>query len=564
VKAQPSGSFVLALHGHMPWVLHHGRWPHGEHWLFEAAAGVYLPMLSILDELAAVGVQDAFSLGLTPVLLEQLRHPTLRSGLSEYLEDRLRRSRDDAHEPALEHRARHWEQEFVALRALWDRIDGDIVGAFAQHAAAHRIELLSSFATHGYAPLLKHDRCIRSQLEVGLAVSERHLGFRPTGIWLPECAFRPEGPWTQPVLGGPTRLRMGVDRILQEHGVTHFFISAEMAAGARSEGRLQPDGSFEKVGWDEADRHPEVGWRSVLEPHWVGTHGGPSSVAAFARHPAVSERVWSADVGYPGDPRYLEFHKRRHGDGLRYWRVTDRKLDLGDKQPYEPESIPSVVYNHGQHFAAVVRDQLASWRSRTGRDGCVTATFDAELFGHWWHEGPGFLREAILALHHDPTVRLQTAAGRLASHPPQEVVWLPEGSWGAGNDHRVWLNDQTRWTWEALHRAEDRFFGLKWKVEQKQHRVRAEAMLRLAARELLLLQASDWQFVVHTDQAVDYGFRRFATHLSCFDTICTMVDDLLNGNRAHTPAQKAHRDLALAADDCFVDLSLDHFAFSGD
>ncbi len=521
-------------------------------------------MIEVLDELASSGIQDAFSLGLTPILLEQLRHPTFRDGMAGYLAERSRRAREDERDPELAHRARYWRERFATLIAKWSAIDGDIPGAFAEHARAGRLELLSSFATHGYAPLLKHDRCIRAQLEIGLTTSERHLGFRPTGIWLPECAFRPEGPWTQPVLGGPTRLRMGVDRILEAHGVTHFFISSAMADGARSEGRFNDHGGFDKVGWDEADRYRNDGWRDVMEPHWVSTHGGASKVAAFARHPDVSEQVWSADAGYPGDPRYLEFHKKHRGDGLRYWRVTDRKLDLGEKQPYQPEVIAEATYSNAQHFAAVVRRRLESWRGQTGRDGCVTATFDAELFGHWWYEGPSFLREAILALHHDPQIRVQSAAGRLASHPPREVVWLPEGSWGDGNDHRVWLNEQTRWTWEAVHRAEDRFFSLYWKVHQKPNRKRAADLLKLAARELLLLQASDWQFVVHTGQAVDYGYRRFSNHLSMFDTVCSMVEDVLRGRRSYTAAQRACRALALASDDCFNDLDLGHFGFDGD
>ena len=564
MNAQPAGSFVLALHGHMPWVLHHGRWPHGEHWLFEAAVGVYLPILGVLDDLAEAGVRGGFSLGLTPVLLEQLRHPTFRAGLDSYLAGLIQRSIDDAHDGYLRERAQGWERAFTGLRDLWKRIDGDIVGAFAAHARAGHLELLSSFATHGYAPLLKHDRCIRAQLETGLRTSERHLGFRPSGIWLPECAFRPAGPWTQPVLGGPTRDRMGVDRILEAHGVTHFFVDANTAVGARSEGRWSESHGFEKTGWDAADREPHLGWRDVMEPHWVGTHGGESKVAAFARHPDVSEQVWSADVGYPGDPRYLEFHKRKDGDGLRYWRVTDRKADLGSKEPYEAGVVASVAHNQAKHFAAVVRDRLHDWRSRTGRDGCVTATFDAELFGHWWHEGPLFLREAVLALHHDPAVRLQTAAARLQSHAPREVVWLPEGSWGEGNDHRVWLNDQTRWTWEAAHRAEDRFLGLVWKVQSKARRKRAERLLKLAARELLLLQASDWQFVIHTGQAVDYGFRRFAGHLSRFDTLCSMVEDAVAGRRSFDAAQKACRSLALSADSCFEDIDLSVFTLPGD
>ena len=564
MNAQPAGSFVLALHGHMPWVLHHGRWPHGEHWLFEAAVGVYLPILSVLDELDEAGIHGALSLGLTPVLLEQLRHPTFRSGLDHYLVDLIGRAQHDAKDRVLTERAQRWERSFGALQTLWRSIDGDIVGAFAAHAKAGHLELLSSFAAHGYAPLIKHDRCIRAQLEMGLRTSERHLGFRPTGIWLPECAFRPAGPWTQPVLGGPTRDRMGVDRILEAHGVTHFFVDAVTANGARSEGRWTAEDGFEKIGWDAADREAHIGWRDVMEPHWVGTHGGASKVAAFARHPDVSEQVWSADVGYPGDPRYLEFHKRKDGDGLRYWRVTDRKADLGAKESYDADVVASVAHNQARHFASVVSQRLHDWNASTGREGCVTATFDGELFGHWWHEGPEFLREALVAIHHDPAVRLQTAAARLESHPPSEVVWLPEGSWGEGNDHRVWLNDQTRWTWEAAHRAEDRFLGLLWKVQQKSKRKRAEALLKLAARELLLLQASDWQFVIHTAQAVDYGFRRFSGHLSRFDTLCSMVDDALNGRRSFDAAQKACRDLASSADSCFVDVDLSVFTLPGD
>lgn len=560
---QPSGSFVLALHGHMPWVMHHGRWPHGEHWLFEAALGVYLPLLGVLDHLNRTGVVRALSLGLTPVLLEQLRNRTFVDGFDRWLEEQLQRARHDGQDPLLAHRAAFWEHRLSESRDRWQAAGRDLVGAFAERARRGDVELLSSFATHGYAPLLKHDRCIRAQLEAGLHTSERHLGFRPRGIWLPECAFRPSGPWTQPVLGGGTRDRMGVDRILEEHGVTHFFVDATTVGAARSEGRLYTNGQFEKVGWDAADREFRVGWRDVMEVHRVGTHGGPSQVSAFARHPAVSEQVWSADVGYPGDPHYLEFHKKKDGDGLRYWRVTDRAADLGAKEPYHPEVIPEVVAAHARHFAGVVRERLVRWKNLSGREGCVTATFDAELFGHWWFEGPAFLQEALTVLHRDPLVRVQCAEDRLRTHPPQEVVWLPEGSWGEGNDHRVWLNDQTRWMWEAAHRAEDRFLGLLWQVGHQKRR-RAERLLQLAARELLLLQASDWQFVIHTGGAVDYGFRRFAGHLSRFDELCVMVDDALAGRRLVDEAQKASKQLVETADDCFVDVNLDWFRLPGD
>lgn len=555
----PAGSFLLVLHGHMPWVLHHGRWPHGETWLHEAVLGVYLPLLGVVDRLQADGIDARLTLGLTPVLLEQLAHPTLHRGFAAYLDDRLSRAHHDQADPALRDRARWWEAQLSDLRERWRAVDGQLAAAFSAHARAGRMELLSSFAAHGYAPLIKHDQCVRAQLEAGLRVSERHLGFRPGGIWLPECAFQPHGPWTVPVLGGEQRHTAGTDRILEEHGVSHFFVDAHMYAGARSEGLLRGD-HFEKVGWDRAEAHPEEGWRDVLDPHRVGTHGGPSRLVAFARHPDVSEQVWSADIGYPGDGRYLEFHKRKDGDGLRYWRVTDRTADLGDKADFVPQAAADAARAHAGHFAATVRARLQAFAASGApggrRDGCLTATFDAELFGHWWAEGPQFIEHALRELHADPTVRVQTPAERLTTHPPDKVAWLPEGSWGEGGDHRVWLNERTRWTWEAQLRAEDRFMGLRWRVAQGKNTRRAAAVLREAARELLLLQASDWQFVIHSGGAVDYGFRRYAVHLDHFDALCGIVDDLLAGRRGLDAVQKATRALASATDDCFGDVAL--------
>lgn len=552
------GSFSLVLHGHMPWVLHHGRWPHGEHWLYEAALGVYLPLLEVIEEVSGRGARTGMTLGLTPVLLEQLSHPVFKTGFDHYLRDLIARARADRQDAMLGGLAGWWEKQLTARLYQFDAIGGDIVGAFAAHGRAERIELLSSFATHGYAPLLLHDQVIRAQLRVGLKTSERHLGFRPKGIWLPECAFRPAGPWTPPLVHGDQRNRAGVDQIIADEGVGFFFVDSHMFKGIRSEG-LYRNGSFQKVDWNEADTYPGQGWRSVLEPHRVSTVGQASDLVALARHPRISEQVWSADAGYPGDGSYLEFHKKRHGDGLRYWRVTRRGLDLGEKQLYDPATISSSTFRQAQHFSGIVRDELGMYHTRTGRQGAVVAPFDAELFGHWWYEGPRFLRDMLLCLSHEPGIQVQTISERLRDNPADKVAWLPEGSWGEGGDHRVWLNEQSRWTWEAAYRAEDRFFTLLWDVQQHPDRAvaaRAEEALTRAARELLLLQASDWAFVVRTGGAVDYGFRRLAEHITRFERMANLTHDLLQG-QAPTPLQKLEMADIDAHDDCFADLSLD-------
>ena len=557
---EPLGDVVLVLHGHMPWVMRHGRWPHGEAWLYEAVLEVWLPLLGAIDEVHRRGARTPLTLGLTPVLLEQLRHPDFDRGFTRYLEAQLARARVDQRDgdPSIRGLARdHWEPWLSAQRDRYGSLGGDIVGAYAELARAERIELLGGFATHGYAALLKHDRCIRAQLEVGLATSERHLGFRPKGIWLPECSFRPAGEWWTPVIGGH-RNRDGVDRILEDAGVTHFVVDSHLFAGARSEGVWGEDG-FDKVGWEAADLDGGRGWRSVLEPHRVHTSGGPGRIAAFARHPDVSEQVWSADAGYPGDARYLEFHRRHGAKGLRYWQVTDRKADLGDKDWYDPEAAEAAVFSHAQHFAALIQDRVRGWSEATGRRGCVTAPFDAELFGHWWHEGVGFLRDVLLTLHHDPTVQARTAAERLAAHPPDKVAWLPEGSWGEAGDHRVWLNPTSEWMWAALYRAEDAFLGLRYRVVDEKAGEEDPGLRRLleeAGRELLLLQASDWPFVVHSGGAVDYGHRRLCAHLERVESLLALVEARLDG-AAPAPEHVARRAEAAAASEGFALPDLD-------
>ena len=549
-----AGSFVLVLHGHLPWVLHHGRRPHGVHWLYEAALETWLPMLGLIEQLASRGVNANITLGLTPVLLEQLSAVAFKDGFEEYLERLLHQAREDGQEPTFALLAARWEGWLLEQRDRFRACNRDLVGAFGAAAAAGQIEILSSFATHGYAPLLLHDASVRAQLRSGLDTSERHLGVRPRGLWLPECAFRPAGPWVPPTLHKDSRNRQGVDRILEDEGVTHFFVDAHLFQGIRSEGLVE-GGAFRKVDWSDADQYPGRGWRSVLEPHWINTTGQASRVAAFARHPAVSEQVWSADVGYPGDPRYLEFHKRRTDDGLRYWRVTRRAADLGDKETYLPEAAKAACFEHAQHFAGTVRRVLREHQRATGREGCVTATFDAELFGHWWHEGPTFLRDMLLALHADPEVEVETAAQRLQRSPPDKVAWLPEGSWGAGGDHQVWLNDNLKWIWEASYRAEDRFLGLLWDVHAAGAPARALALTRAAARELLLLQASDWAFVITTRGAVDYGYQRFCGHLTRFDRLASMAHDVVHG-RGVSALQELEEQEAAAHDPCFADLRL--------
>jgi 1,4-alpha-glucan branching enzyme len=526
------GSFCLVLHSHLPYVLNHGVWPHGEDWLYEAAAETYLPLLAIIDECEFLNAPAKITIGLTPVLLEQLAHEHFKKGFEHFLADRVARARADRGDferngdGHMAYLATRWEDWHNNLNAQFQGIDRNIPRAFAERAQKGLIEILTSNATHGYMPLLFEDASIRAQIRAGVASSERILGFRPTGMWLPECAYRPGGPWDPPIPWGHKNYRIGIEHLVADEGIDHFFVEHHLIENARSE-FVNNDGYFHRVGWDEADKYPARGWRSVHEPHNVNSDGsGPGRASAFGRDPQICEQVWSGSIGYPAAGEYLEFHKKwGRKRGLRYWKITGPKTDLGDKHLYYPDDVTSRLFEHTQHFCNAVRDRLHGYRHRTGRHGVVVACFDAELFGHWWFEGPRFLRDVILTLNADPLFDLCTTAEYLQRHPPDKVVSLPEGSWGEGGDHRVWTNDQINWMWEIEYRCEATFGRLTCELPWQQDE-QIRTLLEKAGRELLLMQASDWPFVIRRGQAIDYGIKRFMQHVARFECLADIAEKL--------------------------------------
>jgi 1,4-alpha-glucan branching enzyme len=237
-------------------------------------------------------------------------------------------------------------------------------------------------------------------------------------------------------------------------------------------------------------------------------------------------QVWSADYGYPGDGAYLEFHRKRGRDGLRYWRVTDRRLPLGEKVPYDPATAKERADAHADHFVSLVLDTLREHQEATGRTGVVVAPFDAELFGHWWFEGPRWLEAVLRKL--EGRVVAATASDFLAAHPPRSTIRLPEGSWGQGGAHWVWLNDGTRWVWEEVYRAEDAFLDASRAAKGKTNPT-ARRILSQLARELLLLESSDWPFLITTVAAKDYAEARVKEHIAAFDRLRTLLERAKDG-----------------------------------
>jgi len=539
-------------------VVNHGRWPHGSDWLCEAAFECYLPLLETAHRLVADGISPKWTINLSPVLTEQLASPEFQKELSFY-HDNARRACTESRE----YFTREGQKEIVRLTHFWEeffermwemhrRIGGDIPGTFADLQRAGHVEIITCAATHGYLPLLSRDESIHLQLRTAVETHRRHFGRAPRGIWLPECAYRPRYEWTPPTgrdSGRDRRVRPGLEEMLAVHGLEYFVADSHLvAAGAPiflyrdyiplKEGRVDPVVAM-----------PSTEARSPYAPYRVASRGGTGQAVAFFRDPRTTLQVWSREHGYPGDYAYLEFHKKHFPGGLRFWRITDNLGDLGTKAVYDPDVAFQKARRQASHFVELVQDTLA----RASGDGpaLVCSPYDSELFGHWWFEGPLWLEHVAREMTR-AGVPCMTLGEALQVVPPRATLALPEGSWGEGGDHRVWLNPDTEWTWDRVYSAEAEWVGHLTRLAGKDT-PELRRVLAQATRELMLLQSSDWQFLITTGTASDYAERRIAEHYAEFKRLCEMAQALEAGDTLSPDAADSLRRLE-REDFCFPDL----------
>jgi 1,4-alpha-glucan branching enzyme len=490
--------------------------------LCEAVVESYLPLLRVLRATASSKHTFPLTLSFSPVLCEQLASPLFQPELQLFLENRLRACAEteayfrQGGQEELAALTEYWARFYQATTPLLQEIDGDVLGAFRRLMKEERIEIITSAATHGYLPLLGREESVDLQLHLAVRSHEQHFGCHPRGAWLPECGYRPRYHWIPPV--GPDRqhrraLRRGLEETLAEYGVEFFFVDSHLILG----GRPSPPYSdyfpqldrLREAGRDEWPRRPHVSPYSIGR---VRSPGGSGEAVVFFRDLETSRQVWSRERGYPGDPWYLDFYKKHEPQGLRLWRVSD-KGDLAAKSAYVPAQAEERAREHARHFAKLVAEGLRRQTDQR-KSALLCSLYDAELLGHWWHEGPlwlGFLPEELSACG----IQATTCASYLDQHPLAESLTLPEGSWGEGGDHRTWLNNETGWAWERLYDSEFEFWSF---VHESAAMLEAplKRVLTQVCRELLLMQASDWPFLVTTGTARDYADQRFSSHFADF------------------------------------------------
>lgn len=494
---------MLVLHSHLPWVKNAGRWPFGEEWLYEATAETYIPLLDELNLLLREDIPYKITVGITPVLTEMLIDGELQKRFLEYLDHRIEAAQHDRQlfetrgEARFVPLSKFWETWYKHIRHSYLGYAGDIPGAFRELEEEGRVELITSSATHGFLPLLGTDESVRLQIRTAIKNHERVFGHPPHGIWLPECAYRPA-----------MEDRPGLEQFLQHYGLKYFFVDTHALTGGETTripfGVYSPlhDEEAQVVTGDRRERRaPGTG---------AGYYVGDSGVAVFGRNRAAGLQVWAAETGYPGASEYREFHKKASTSGLQYWKITGRGVDLGEKELYDPGAAFSRTREQAEHFLETVK-------SATEESGdLVVAPYDAELFGHWWFEGPRWLSHLIRLAAADPDITMISGSDYLARTPPREKVTLGRTSWGRNGDYSSWYNSGVDWMWPKIYAAERRWVRLKGAEESP-----AKDQL---ARELLLLQSSDWPFLITTGQAKDYAVKRFQEHLERFNQLAAQIE----------------------------------------
>lgn len=516
---------MLVLHSHMPYVLSHGKSPHGTDWIFESAAECYLPILDALDRLKNQGIKPRWTINVTPVLAEQLDDPSFKAGFEEYCEEKIAAAQEDrerfqaSDELWMSGLAGMWERVYTnnltAFRYKWLR---SICGAFQSFQDEGLIELITCGATHGYFPLLGTDEAVQGQVKLAVKTHTKRFGKAPRGIWMPECAYRPGYPWKAPA-GTDQSVwdRKGVEQFLRENGIEYTFVDSHLLRGG------EPLGTYwqkfpqlaELFARSKSLFTPPEEYRSEYE-HYLIDH----DVTIFARDPQTTVKVWSGEVGYPGNPAYLEFHKQLYPGRHRYWRISEDKADLGAKKTYDPWAAHELISAHAEDFKNLVKATLAEYKGTADREGTVVAMYDTELFGHWWWEGPEFLYESAVRMANDPDLQCVSGGDVVDTDPARHSIHLPEGSWGEGGYHSVWLNEDNHWTWERLYPAQTTFRRLCQTMAEGA----AKRIVEQAGREILLAEASDWQFLISTWAARDYAEARFADHIDRFDRLAGMAE----------------------------------------
>jgi 1,4-alpha-glucan branching enzyme len=497
------GYLILGLHAHLPYVHHpeDGEFLE-ENWLYEAMAETYLPLLRMFNRLELDGVPFRVTMSISPTLTAMLQDELLQQRFVDYTKRMIElggREMERTTGQGTFHvmASRYRELHEANLAEFEEKYERDLTRGFDYHYKRGRIEIMASAATHAYLPLyVQHPNAVRAQVRVGVQSHTRVFGKAPSGFWLPECGYAP-----------------GLENFLHEQGIRYTVVATH--------------------GLVFGENRPEAG---VYEP--IQCRNG---VAVFGRDYASSNAVWSAEEGYPSDVSYRDFYRDighdlpieyigpflpsgtvRMNTGFKYYAVTGK---TNQKLAYEPDIAARKIQEHAANFIYHQSKRVERLGALMDVPPVITTPFDAELFGHWWYEGPAWLEAVIRGIHASDTLAMTTPSEYLKEYPDHQVSTPAFSSWGSKGYSEVWLDGSNDWIYRHVHKAIERISELIERFPDESG-LRRRA-LNQAAREVLLSQASDWAFIMRAGTAVPYAVRRVKDHVA---NVAHVYDSLSQGN----------------------------------
>jgi len=260
------GYLAFVLHAHLPYVRH----PEydsflEERWFFEAMTETYIPLIKFFDQLIKDKVPFRTTISISPSLLAMMEDGLLQERYEAHLSGLIKLSKKEmdrtSGDPHLNYLAGMYHTLFKEARDIFARkYKRKISKAFLNYHKKGVVELITSSSTHAILPLISSQpKAVMAQIRNGLDYFESVFGFRPGGMWLPECAYSRD-----------------LDDILCKEGIKYIFMEAH--------------------GIENAGTSPFYG---VHAPIFT-----PSGIAGFGRDRASTKQVWSAREGYPGNPDY--------------------------------------------------------------------------------------------------------------------------------------------------------------------------------------------------------------------------------------------------------------------